>query len=397
MSDPVLTARSTVRLTGRLPALDGLRGVAIVAVLIHNVGLVQQRSLSPLMKLVYFVHAPGWIGVALFFALSGFLITSLLASSRGPGALGVFWIRRALRIFPLYYATLLVATLVLPHVRGLPDAFQGLDHMGWYWTYTCNWVGTLGKGVPAFAHFWSLAVEEQFYLLWPLLVLNLDDAKMLRACVGLALVALAARIAMRAEGVSPGAVYLFTVTRMDALTLGGAVALLLRDPGRLDWTLAWSRRALVGSALVILAMVPFTRAFNREDVWVQTVGYGVLSVFCAALVVEAVREPPSTLGRLLSARWLRWLGKYSYAIYVFHHPISQFLSPRFAASINAPGALSPLLSLLELEGLVAALSIGAALLSWNLIERWFLSLKGRLSSPRSHLGQTLSATADRSA
>jgi peptidoglycan/LPS O-acetylase OafA/YrhL len=357
--------------------LDGLRGLAILLVVYHNCGYEQTQAFSPLLKVIYFSHAIGWVGVSLFFALSGFLITNILVESRGPGALRTFWIRRALRIFPLYYSFLFVLTIALPLVVSMPDPLSHVEYRGWYWAYLCNW--RVHGVIPGLQHSWSLAVEEQFYLLWPLFVLNASDRTVLRTCVALAALALAARVGLRAIHAPPGAVYMFTFARMDGLTLGAAAALLLRHARTAGSTLRKVRPVLVGSVLVLMAMWPLTHGFNSEHLWVQTLGYGVLSILFAALVLDCVQDSGTRLARALSARWLRWLGKYSYAIYLFHLPIARVLGPSFHAAINAPPTLSAAGSLLEFELVVMGLSVGAAIGSWNLLERPFLELKERLA------------------
>jgi peptidoglycan/LPS O-acetylase OafA/YrhL len=135
---------------------------------------------------------------------------------------------------------------------------------------------------------------------------------------------------------------------------------------------------LVGSMLVLLSMWPFTRGLNCDLFWVQTVGYGVLALLFAALVLHCVGAPTSLLARAFSARWLSWLGKYSYAIYVFHFPVVRLLGPRFHEAINSPPTLSALRAFIELQLLVWGLAILAAVASWNLLERWCLDLRSRL-------------------
>ncbi len=365
---------------GRVPALDGLRGLAILLVVFHNVGFEQENGFVPLLKVLYFAHAIWWVGVILFFSLSGFLITGILARSRHPGGLSNFWMRRALRIFPLYYAFLTVVTVVLPYLVTMPAPFANVvQYRGWYWAYLSNWSNwNPDHCVPALGHFWSLAVEEQFYFLWPFVVLNFPDRTVLRVCVALAGVAFAARLGLRLLHFDHSAVYDFTVTRMDGLTLGAAGAIAMRSPEYARSMVAKTRPVLIGCMLAILAMWPFTRGFNCDLFWVQTVGYGVLGLFFAALVVHCVASPSSLLARAFSARWLSWLGKYSYAIYVFHFPITRLLGPRFHTAINSPPTLSALQAFLELQFLVWALAILAAVVSWNLLERWCIDLKSRL-------------------
>src|SRR5579862_7894518 len=140
------------------PALDGLRGVAILSVMVEH--------LAPRL-----LAGGGWVGVDLFFVLSGFLITGVLLDGKDDPHRGrTFYVRRALRIFPLYYATLALITFG-PLAKALALGLSA-QTLGWYWIYGTNWQIALGMahiGGPI-AYFWSLAVEEQFYLIWPLII-----------------------------------------------------------------------------------------------------------------------------------------------------------------------------------------------------------------------------------
>ena len=150
-----------------IPALDGLRGIAILLVLIHH--LTIYRPEGGLDSWIAAVPLFGWCGVNLFFVLSGFLITGILLDTRdSPVFYRSFFARRVLRIFPLYYGVLFLGFVLAPLLLPMPDAYG--RHQLWLWTYLANFAMPFGKGEPAFSHFWSLCVEEQFYLVWPFLV-----------------------------------------------------------------------------------------------------------------------------------------------------------------------------------------------------------------------------------
>jgi len=199
---------------GHMPALDGLRGIAILLVLAHGFDVIQTRG-GPGHD-VDLVLDVGWIGVQLFFVLSGFLITGILLDTRSsPHYFRKFWVRRALRIFPLYYGVLLVAAL--------------FGHGSIYlWTYTNNFATAFGHGDPTFPHFWSLAVEEQFYLLWPLVVWLVARRGVVALSVALSALAIASRIYARHRW-GYEAAYEFTPCRMDALAIGAGTAALIRS------------------------------------------------------------------------------------------------------------------------------------------------------------------------
>jgi peptidoglycan/LPS O-acetylase OafA/YrhL len=164
---------------------------------------------------------------------------------------------------------------------------------------------------------------------------------------------------------------------MDALVLGGAAAVVARDRAALARVTPHLGRVMIAGATVLLLMWPVTRGFNRDDLFVQVIGYGVLSIFFVAFLLAVVCDPGSALGRAMSAPWLRWLGKYSYAIYVFHLTIAWGLRPWFEPRINGDSTGQAIVALVSFVVVVSALSLAAALISWNVLERWVLLLKDR--------------------
>jgi peptidoglycan/LPS O-acetylase OafA/YrhL len=156
----------------RIAALDGVRGLAVLVVIVHNAAWVTGESRHFLTKLFGAAAAAGWVGVQLFFVLSGFLITGILLETRDrAGYFRSFYLRRTLRIFPLYYALVAVTVFVVaPLSTDAVWASQVYERQWAYWLYVSNWVSPFGHGISGFSHLWSLAVEEQFYLVWPLMV-----------------------------------------------------------------------------------------------------------------------------------------------------------------------------------------------------------------------------------
>jgi peptidoglycan/LPS O-acetylase OafA/YrhL len=368
---------------GRVPAFDGMRGLAIVIVAIHNVATpVQQVAPNPLLKVMFYAHAAGWIGVQLFFVLSGFLITGILLDTKGaPNFFRSFYVRRGLRIFPLYYAVLFAWLVVAPLVVHLPQWILDEQHHNavWYWTYLTNWVDPFGKHISGFAHFWSLAVEEQFYLFWPLLVVLLSSRALARTCIGLAVVALFVRLGVHLLGITPLAAYELTIARMDALTLGALGAIITRERSYFDRVRPWLPRARIWLPIACAVTALASKGFGRDRVLTQTIGYALLSLWGLQLVLQTVidqAEKTSTgATKLFSAPSLRNIGVYSYAIYVLHLPLAlpfaNFVEPfvddgptwrRIAA-----------LSLYEIAAFTAAYL--AARLTWFLFEKRLLDLK----------------------
>jgi peptidoglycan/LPS O-acetylase OafA/YrhL len=360
----------------RLPALDGVRGLAILLVIAHNAALFPDAG-GGVVRLASVAAGASWVGVDLFFVLSGFLITGILLDHRREDDyFRTFFLRRMLRIFPLYYATLFVAFAVLPHLTHLAHLAPDGRNQIWLWAYLDNWTGPLGRDTPAFPHFWSLAVEEQFYLLWPVVVWLLAPRRLLAACAGLTVVALLARVGLRLAGANHQLVYEWTICRMDGLVIGAVVAVLLRRPGFRAWAdTHLSRLAGVALGLFVTGLL-LTRGYPRITLRSQTFGYSILDVtfgvFILVVVLQDLRGR-GLLRRLLAARPLRSVGTVSYGMYVFHTPIKRFAE----AHLAHPDAIGPAWGLAYLVA-IAAVSYVAALASYHLFEKRFLALRERV-------------------
>jgi peptidoglycan/LPS O-acetylase OafA/YrhL len=295
--------------SGRIPSLDGLRAVSVTMVLVAH--LATRAGLHLRLDL-------GNLGVRVFFVLSGFLITTLLArehETTGRIGLGAFYLRRTLRIFPPFYALLLAVTAA--RLAGvLPLPWSDLAHAA---TYTMNYAPertwTLG-------HTWSLAVEEQFYLLWPAVLILAG----FRRGLAVAVLALAAAPLARTAtyllwpAARPGLGETFP-TACDALAAGCALA-LVRD--RL-WASPWYRRAL-GSPLFLLvpALALAAQAQVVHPLFFCLAGATLVNLAVALIVDRVVRFPGGASGRFLALRPVALVGAASYSIYLWQQP---FLDP----------------------------------------------------------------------
>jgi peptidoglycan/LPS O-acetylase OafA/YrhL len=370
-------ARPSLVLPAHLPALDGVRGVAIFFVVVHMLSLLVAPPDWP-GRLLSSFFSYGWMGVQLFFALSGFLITGILLDTRdAPNHLSTFYARRFLRIFPLYYGTLFVAFVVLPVLGAAPAAIEhDRPHQIWLWTYLSNWVSTTGFGSEGFHHFWSLCVEEQFYIVWPFALLSLGPRGCLRLCLAVAVAALGTRVALLAAGATSSTVYPLTVTRMDALALGGAAAAALRIP-EVGARLTSRPRRLWAAAPVALAAGALFGGYDLHTFAASGIGYSFLAVACALFVLAAATSDLRPGARsLLRAAPLRALGKYSYAIYVLHKPLHDFVGKPALARLGLDASRStPVAAVYVAAGMTASFAVGYA--SYHLYEKHFLRLKGR--------------------
>jgi len=362
----------------RLPCLDGLRGLAIALVLAHNLDMLDDAP-SLVTRLLNFGFDSGWTGVQLFFVLSGFLITGILLDTRrSANYFSSFFGRRVLRIFPLYYGSLFVMFVVLPWLGALPALFKhDHEHQAWFWFYLSNW---RADNWEAFPHYWSLAVEEQFYLLWPLVVHRCSARRLLAVCGALTISSFIVRLGMRWADVKPALVYTSSLCRMDALAMGAAVAVVVRNP---DWLTKLAPRGasvLTAAAAVALLGAFASHGFQRMSFNGQTWGYSALSVAFALLVLAAVLVDHGHVRTwwrsALACKPLRTLGKYSYAMYVFHRPLHKLVGEPALHAMGVDARQSSLLCTAYVL-VISLMTLGIAMVSYRVIERPFLRLKGR--------------------
>jgi peptidoglycan/LPS O-acetylase OafA/YrhL len=377
--------------SGHVPALDGVRGLAIALVLLCHVvwdftpPAYVERGLVEVARV-------GWIGVDLFFVLSGFLITGILLDAKGaPNYFRNFYVRRTLRIFPLYYVILIGVFVVAPLVAGARDEqwFTSIvDQQGWFWSYTSNvllaitgqWdqVGVLG-------HFWSLAVEEQFYLIWPAVVLLLSPRQLRKACGVILVAALGLRVII-ALGPSPGlGAFTLMPARADTLAIGAWLAAALRTGVRLDTIRRYAPWVLGLAFIAVAVLFVRYRRLSEADFLTMTLGFSSLGLGFGALLTLGLDVPQRStpLGRFFRSRSLRVLGKYSYAMYCFHPLIQEALGAGGIHGGNLPivgGSVLP--SLLAYGALVLVLTFGVSYATWNLLEKHFLRLKDRFATVR---------------
>jgi peptidoglycan/LPS O-acetylase OafA/YrhL len=340
----------------RIPCLDGIRATAaLIVMMFHFIGHHGESERMVHLAVI------GQTGVDLFFVLSGFLITRILMRSKNDEHyFRSFYARRTLRIFPLYFLFLAIFFFVLPPIFSQP--VPPFESQIWSWVYLQNIPATFG-GMKSSGpdHFWSLAVEEHFYLLWPLLVYALSRRNFFK----LVLVTLAfppvLRLIFENHGIG---VYYFTLTRMDSLGYGALLALLLSGN-------EMSSKQCILLFRVLLAVIPtvllpaFALFSGRGYEWLQVVKLSLIPAFYFALIGFCLVDPLSRrLANMYSLRGLRWLGTISYGLYVFH-PSCFELVERFLA----PG------NFLVDAGLSFGLTIVMSYLSFRFYESPFLRLK----------------------
>ena len=343
-------------LSRHVPELDGLRGIAIISVVIHH-------QLTP------FSLPGGFLGVDLFFVLSGFLITGLLLAEFDKTktiSLRRFYMRRVLRLGPALFLYLLACILVAYHSQ-LIEISRQLKLIGFALIYLTNWRMAFGwdPSLDPTAIIWSLSIEEQFYLVWPLLFCGCLALKLRRQSIiiGLAAVILAImahRYSLLNAGADLTRLYYGTDTRADALLMGCLLALLPSADG--VWTKRWLNLAAILSAAALTYLIA-TASFS--DQFLYRGGYTAVALLAGIVIMVAANSPPWILAITLRWRPLRWFGKISYGLYLWHWLVVR------STSFYYLGYWEPWVRL--------ALAIGIASASFYLFERPFNKLKSRFA------------------
>jgi peptidoglycan/LPS O-acetylase OafA/YrhL len=338
---------------GRIPELDALRGIATLAVLLFH------------WRFHYDVIKPT---VDLFFVLSGYFITTILLGSAGhQHPLRTFYLRRSLRIFPIYYlafAVFLLLRLFEPHKHRL-------DGLPYFLTYTQfiqgYWGGACPPFSPAFGHTWTLAIEEQFYLFWPLIVLTVGR----RGLLALAPALLVIPSALRTGGLEP----FLLLTRCDGLLLGALLAAVIIDR---EWLERQRPRFVRAFGLVGLAALPTLFLPVAGTTWARVASatwlarLNLLYACGVGLIVLHVGHP---VLKPLRARWLQGVGRMSYGLYLYHPPVFLVVAViAYKLNVHRP---------VTVDIVKLAITFGVAWLSWHYIEQPIIRLKGRFHYKRS--------------
>jgi peptidoglycan/LPS O-acetylase OafA/YrhL len=362
----------------RLLALDGVRGLAIALVMgVHFLG--DATAQSRLERGLLWLGNQGIVGVDLFFVLSGFLITGILYDARQSSSYyGDFYMRRLLRIFPLYYGVLAALFVVWPLFRPLPAGLrEAAMHQGWLWLYGTNIYETM-KGSWAFpylSHFWSLAIEEHFYFLWPLAVRLCSRRALLRLCLCAILFSFALRAVLGIAGATPMAAYVLTPCRLDALCAGAMLALLARGPAGMPALARHAREVLAASGVGLAAVIAWHIATPRLEWLSLSLRTSFFAFAFAALIAMVLTSNRGPVQRSFENPLLRFFGKYSYGLYVFHGILSYGLTDLNLQQRVTAAVGSHLAGFLLQALLGTAASLAVAVVSYELFEKRFLGLK----------------------
>jgi peptidoglycan/LPS O-acetylase OafA/YrhL len=376
--------RDPITPPARVAALDGLRAVAIgLVVVCHYYAIVPTPAGSVVHDWLRRATSLGYSGVDLFFVLSGFLIGGILLDHRAaPRLLPAFYARRFFRIVPLYL--LLLATYFVG--REIPG-LRGLNHGTYFFSPVPVWsYGVFGQNIAMswmqdigpywLGPTWSLAVEEQFYLLAPLLIRRFSMRQVAGACVAVIVLSPLFRVMALYHAQNPYAAVFLLLTRADGLMWGVLCACLLRsDSARV----ALRRRGTLLATLVVIGGIAFAiaslRSLGADSPPIVTWGYSLLSAWFALMVLGVLLFPATLVTRALGWRPLTWVGITSYFIYLFHTPVWYLLHWAF---FNLPP-----LHLNWRAGAVTILAVVvtgvAARASWRWLESPLLKLGHRVA------------------
>jgi peptidoglycan/LPS O-acetylase OafA/YrhL len=346
----------------KIPQLDAVRGVAVLWVLLHNTNVYPSWHLG-------LISAPGWMGVDLFFVLSGLLITGILLDSKqSDGYFGNFYARRCMRIWPVYYSALIFMFVVVPLVRPSEAhvIFEARSSPWWaYPLYLQNFLVPIPSSATGLLGVtWSLAVEEQFYLVWPLVVRFCSEAQLRRIAISVICLSPLLRLYLAQHQV---VIYSNTFCRLDGLMAGALLAIAIRSAGFIPSKFvapAWV------AFLVCAPLAVVIDAFNNER-WPV---FSLVAVASASFVYLALFSPQRWLRAVLTNRFLVYTGTISYGIYLLEKipldAVKAFHLDRH-----------PFLAL----SLATAATYVLASLSWLILEKPFLRLKRFFEEKRSDL------------
>ena len=336
--------------TRRVPQLDGVRGLAILLVLIHNIDSFSLLHLSE-------ISAHGWMGVDLFFVLSGFLITGiLLDTKKSDGYFKNFYARRCLRIWPLYYSLLIFMFFIVPHLRP-SEARTIFERSSPWWAYPLflqNFLVAIpARAAGALGVTWSLAIEEQFYLIWPLFVRHFSSVQVKRIAMGVILLSSPLRFYLNLHHVD---IYSNFFCRLDGLMAGALLAVLVRS------------EAFVPLKHIKLVWVSFIAATaiaiwtdNLQALWIT---FSMTSLASVSLVYLALFCQRKWFQSIFENRFLTYTGVISYGLYMLHKIPWDISKEIF-------GARHPFFS----TCMAIVFSYLLAALSWTVLEKPFVKLK----------------------
>ena len=365
----------------RVRELDGVRGISIIVVVaFHLLKRADYFTSNETLHFITRLSSIGWVGVDIFFVLSGFLITSiLLRTKHEKNYFKNFYVRRSLRIFPLYFVFIAVILLLLPKLD--PDFTPEIPRaLPFLLLYQQNWLMLISK-IPLTTYLavtWSLAIEEQFYLIWPAVVYFTKKETLIKLSIGVILFSILARLLgiLFWDDMSQVSTFFYynTFTRFEQLVFGGLLAIAFTEP-------LWIQRLknisipsfwVAFTAFLALCFTAYPHMVPLdENIWLVFGGYTLAAVFSAALVTILMTHPETSMfRRLFQNKLLIFFGKYSYSIYLLHVPVILILLDMLWRT-----QLRGWTMYLAYMVLTYIITVVGALITWNLLEKHMLNLK----------------------
>ncbi len=354
------------------PQLDGVRGIAILMVTLYRFIKQVDPESHPLLSVARRCAPIGERGVDLFFVLSGFLITGILLQSKfKSGYFRNFFVRRSLRIFPLYFTALAICLWLIPSLFSITAFDLPRAEQGYLWTYMTNvrmsWINEWCFG--PLDHFWSLAVEEHFYLVWPFVVFLLTPKSLLRLSVALILIVGIARTIAATVPSLDVAVSVLTLFRLDGLCFGAALAVIMQQgvsSRRIEYVAQWWLPILIALAFAVAAIGKRLLGLPNSlcpAIWALLLG------------LLLTRPVEHWMSRIADLGFLRWLGKYSYGMYVVQLPLLSILTPSLMMDGLSTFTDNRLLINIIFVPIMFAVTMLLGFLTYHLLEKHFLKLK----------------------
>lgn len=365
----------------RIKELDGLRGIAIILVMsLHLFGWAVHFTENTVLKFITNLTTIGWAGVDIFFTLSGFLITSILLHSKNNEYyFKNFYARRILRIFPLYYLTIAIVILFVPNLE--PEFIKNLKFsLPIMLLYGQNWLLLYDPDLLTnyLGVTWSLAIEEQFYLIWPPIIQLFSRERLIKYIFGyIILLSLIQTITIFFfENVSRITFfyYLSSFTRFEEMLIGGLLAIWLTYDNALETLRRFSLPIFISGMLlfVIICLLSLPNSLEPvNNIWITLGGYKLLGVLTVGLIGIFITYPAENyIRRFFQNPLLIFFGNYSYSMYLFHEIFGLILYSFFLKN-NFHGTIFFFIFLL----LVSIIIILVSLLTWHLFEKHMLNLK----------------------
>jgi len=367
----------------KISELNGLRGFAILIVLVYHFVNISVQLNGPIINAVNNFFLMGWVGVDIFFALSGFLITSILLKTKSSETyFKSFYIKRLLRIFPLYYLYLaFMFFFFLPHFAPHLNPAEQLNikttenSQLYFWLYLSN-IKQFFQNIffgSALGHLWSLSIEEQFYLIWPLIIYYCDYNQLKRILLAVFVGSIILRAFFYYHNVPGLSIYSFTFTRLDALGYGAYISVSLQKPIRIK---PESVKLILKVLLILTALLfIFFGPWPNSTPVMLIIGFSLIGLTNAFLILTLQSHQPSKIKLFFNNNLLKFLGKYSYALYLFNPLVRQICFKFFLSPFMVWGSYFVWYFLFIM--LCLLISIVVSIISWHAYEKWFMKIKSR--------------------